>query len=61
MRKWRLLVQNLMFVAINIDCYIRLESIEKAQLITYAVSFENQENLFSSLPQECMLVMGKEA
>lgn len=50
-----------MFLTINIDCYIRLESIETAKLIGYIVSFKNQENLFSGLLQEHILVMGREA
>lgn len=61
MREECLLVQNLMFLTINIDCYIRLESIETTKLISYVVSFENQEYLFSSLLHEHILVMREEA
>lgn len=50
-----------MFLTVNIECYIRSESIETTKLISYIVSFENQENLFSSLLQEHILVMGEEA
>lgn len=49
-----------MFLTINIDCYIRLESIETTKLISYIVSFKNQENLCSILLQEHILVMGGE-
>lgn len=52
MREEHLLVQNLMFLTINVDCCIILGGIGTAKLITYTMSFEDLENLFSSLLQE---------
>lgn len=46
-----------MSVTVNIDCCIRLDNIDTAKLISYSMSFESQENVFSSLPQECSPVM----
>lgn len=61
MREEHLLVLNLMFLTINVDCYLRLPSIETTKLISYIVFFKNQENLFSGLLLEHTLVMGGEA
>ena len=54
MREERLLVQNLMLLTINIDCCTRLDITESAKLITYTLSFENQENVFPSLSQSIL-------